>query len=160
MLSEIRIYFLFLYIYNPIQIQKQEVRKMAIAGVQQTLLLYTMEKADLTEQLTSIMNKLTLASSKQLDLMNTTTEKKEYYAKYIEQNPKKADTTQYQATIAAVEDDYQLQLAEINNWEKQLEQQQNSCETELKEVTAYEESWNAVLKSNVKKDFTYGQSGS
>lgn len=133
---------------------------MAIAGVQNTLLLYTMEKADLTTQLTSIMNKLTLASSKQLGLMQKTTEKKAYYANYIEQNPQAADTTEYQATIEAVEDDYELQLAEINNWEKQLETQQNSIETKLKVVTSYEESWNSVLKSNIKKDFTYGQSGS
>jgi len=133
---------------------------MAIAGVQQTLLLYTMQKADLTAQLASIMNKLTLASSQQLELMQKTTEKKAYYADYISQNPQAVDTTEYQALITGVEDDYELQLAEINNWEKQLEQQQNSLETQLKVVTSYEESWNSVLKSNIKKDFTYGQTGS
>lgn len=130
---------------------------MTIATVQQTLLLYSMEKANITQDLEDIMNKITSATSKSTDLMASTNEKRTYYAQLAEQNPEMADTTEYKNDVAAVESDYQLQLAEINAWESQLEQQKNHKETELKAVTSFEESWTAVLKKNIQNDFKYGQ---
>lgn len=130
---------------------------MAIASLQGTLLMYTMEKADVTSRLTTIMSRLTLATQSNTELMEKTNEKRNYYAGLVQDNPQYADTTEYKTMTKAVEDDYQLQLSEIHSWETSLQEEKNSLETRLKVITTYEENWTSMLKNNVKKDFSYGQ---
>lgn len=133
---------------------------MTIAALNGTLLLYTMEKASATSRLMDIMDNLNVATTNTTDLMEQTNEKRAYYAAKAEEDPEYADTTEYAATVDAVENDYQLQLAEINSWESQLQRDKTAVETKLKVITSYEESWNSLLKNNIKKDFTYGSSNS
>lgn len=133
---------------------------MAVAGIQETLILYTREQDSLQNQLTTIMGRITSATRNTTDLMEKTNEKRAYYTQKVTADPNYADTTEYKTESAAVENDYQLQLAEINSWESELEQQKSEKETQLKSVTSYIDSWNSLLKNNIKKDFTYGQSSS
>jgi DUF4097 and DUF4098 domain-containing protein YvlB len=131
---------------------------MTIAAIQGTLLLYTMEKANITQRLMGIMDNMNVANMNSTELMEQTNEKRAYYSQMAEGDQSYADSTQYEIDSEAVENDYQLQLSQINSWDSQMQQDKNSLETELKIVTSYEESWTTLLKNNIKKDFTYGSS--
>jgi len=133
---------------------------MSIAALNGKLLLYTQEKADLTKRLTSIMGDLNVATNNSTDLMEQTGAKRAYYNQKAQADPDYADSTEYEVETEAVESDYQLQLAKINSWESELQTEKSNVETDLKEVTSYEESWTTLLKNNIKKDFSYGQSSS
>lgn len=129
---------------------------MTIAAIQGTLLLYTMQKADITQNLMGIMDNMNIANRNSTELMEQTNEKRAYYSQMAENDPAYADSTQYEIDSDAVENDYQLQLSQINSWDSQMQQEKNSLETELKMVTSYEESYTALLRTNIKKSFTYG----
>ena len=131
---------------------------MTIAALQGTLLMYTMEKSNLTQKLMGIMDNVNIAMVNSTDLMEQTNEKRAYYSDKAQNDAVYADSTQYQIDSSAVEDDYELQLSKINSWDSQLQQEKSSVETELKVITTYEESWTTLLKGNIKKDFTYGSS--
>lgn len=133
---------------------------MTIASIQGTLLLYTMEKANITSDLMDIMDDLNTATGNSVELMQSTNEKRSYYSEKAQNDAAYADSTQYEIDSQAVEDDYQLQLAQINQWDSKLQQEKTSLETQLKVVTTYEESWTQLLKNNIKRDFSYGQSAS
>jgi len=133
---------------------------MAVAGINETILQYQMESNSITSQLTTVMFKITSATKNDVDLTQKTNKNRAYLANLVQTNPTYADTTEYKVASAAVEDDYQVQLAEINSWESELEQQKNSLETRAKEVSSFQESWTAALKQNIKKDFTYGTASS
>lgn len=132
---------------------------MAFAGLQTTVNLYTMREADLTNRLSDIMQNITRASSKTTELLRRTTDNKEAVNAEAEKDKTYADSTQYDIDMNSIEDDYELQLAEINQWESQLETEKDSLETELQATTAYKESFTSALKQNVQKSFKYGQSG-
>lgn len=132
---------------------------MSVANIQETILLYTREQDSLTHQLSDIMGRITMATANTTEIMEQTNEKRAYFAQKVSDNPNYADTTQYKVESQAVESDYQLQMAEINSWESQLEQQKNTMETRLKAVTTFLENWSTLLKNNIKKDFTYGGGG-
>ena len=131
---------------------------MTIAALQGTLLMYTMEKSNLTQKLMGIMDNVNIAMVNSTDLMEQTNEKRAYYSDKAQTDAVYADSTQYQIDSSAVEDDYELQLSKINSWDSQLQQEKSSIETELKIITTYEESWTTLLKGNIKKDFTFGSS--
>ena len=133
---------------------------MAVAGIQQTLLSYTMEKAAVTNQLTTIMFRLTEASKDGLETMEQTNRSRQALAQAVANGSMSSDSTEYNVASQKIEEDYQLQLAEINSWESELEQQKNNLETEIKEISSFEESWTAAIKQNIKKDFSYASSGS
>lgn len=131
---------------------------MAIASIQETLFLYSQQKADLTSRLATISARLTLAASQSMELTKNETAEKRELARRITSGELTADSTEYQVAVAEIEDEYELELAEINHWEQQLEVEKEQLETQIKQVTSYEESYTAILKSNVQKDFKYAQS--
>ena len=49
-----------------------------------------------------------------------------------------------------------MQMAEIADWEDELEQQQSNCETEISLLNGYINSWQSALQQNISKDHTYG----
>lgn len=55
-----------------------------------------------------------------------------------------------------LEREHELELANINSWEKELELQKNNFETKLNEITTFENSWTKLLQTNIKNDFSYG----
>lgn len=129
---------------------------MTVASIHETVLLYTQEQNILTSQLTTVMGKITRATRNTSDLMLTVNEKRAYYAQKVSDNPNYSDTPEYQIQSRAVEEDYLLQLSEINSWEAELEQEKSALETKIKVVNTYQESWKALLQNNIKKEFTYG----
>lgn len=126
---------------------------MTVAAIHETVLLYTAEQANLTYDLGTIMGKITTATRENSTLLTETTNKRDEVSKTYD-----VDSTEYETKMEEVNDDYQVKLAEINAWEAELEEQKNATETKLKEITSYKESFEQAEKSNIKKDFTYGQS--
>ncbi len=128
---------------------------MAITNIQETLLMYTKQKAQLNEKITEISFNL-LNASKQV--ANTQSQYNSllsnYYYAYYEEDPE-----QYEILVDEAENDHELELATINSWEAELELDKNNYETRLNEITTFESSWTKLLQSNVKNDFTYGGTG-
>lgn len=132
---------------------------MAFAGLQTTVNLYTLQEADLTNRIADIMENITRAGAKSNEILEAENEKKSAVRQKAENDKTYADSTQYDSDMSAIEDDFELQLSEISQWEKELETQKDSLETELQATTAYKESFTAALKQNVQKSFKFGGSG-
>lgn len=132
---------------------------MTVAGIQDTLFFCSMEKAEYTSQLSTIMLRLTTASSKNLELMKSTTGLKQALYDKVQTDPEYADSYEYRVDSDKIQDDYEIQLADINNWETQLQQEKTTTETRLKEVDTLQEGWTARMKNNIKNEFTYGGGG-
>ena len=130
---------------------------MSIASLQDSIRSCTMQKSNLTSRITTIMSRISLAASKGVEVLEETTSNKRYLADVAKENPEWAESTEYQMLVQEIDDDYALQMAEINEWEATLELEKNSLETTLNAVNTQEENWKALMKSNIKKDFTYGK---
>jgi hypothetical protein len=133
---------------------------MAVAGIQTSLLTYKMEEAELTYELNNIMADRSMAMKKESALSAETIAERKPYEDKAATNETYAKSTEYATAIGNVEDNYELKLSDINNWEEQLQQQQDQIQTKLKVVQQYEENCTSMLKQNIKKDFSYGGSSS
>lgn len=128
---------------------------MAISNIQETLLMYTKQKAMLNDKLSDIMMNMMSASRESMELQQRYNEQQQnYYYEYAADDP-----DLYQEVLEVLEMDHEFELSTLNSWEKQLELDKANYETRLNEITAYESSWTKLLQSNVKNDFTYGGSG-
>lgn len=125
---------------------------MAISNIHETLLMYTKQKALINDKLsTNMMN--TLSASKQTaenqakynDQMNN------IYYNYYEDDP-----ATYELLTKQLEQEHELQLANINSWEQELELEKNNLETQLNEISTFESTWTKMLQTNIKGDFSYG----
>lgn len=125
---------------------------MAISNIHETLLMYTKQKALINDKLsTNMMN--TLSASKQTaenqakynDQMNN------IYYNYYEDDP-----ATYELLTEQLEQEHELQLANINSWEQELELEKNNLETQLNEINTFESTWTKLLQTNIKSDFSYG----
>lgn len=128
---------------------------MAFTGIQATVDFYTMQEAELTNQMTDIMTALTRAS-KQTSEIAQQTEQEKVAAK----DQYGSGTEEYQDAVSDIQNDYQLKLAQITSWESELETKKDALETELKATTSYKESFKSVLKTNIQNDFKYGDTSS
>lgn len=125
---------------------------MAIANLQETLLFYTKQKALINDQLsTNMMNML--CSSKQIaeNQAKYNTELTDIYFNYYADDPETYDLLTEQCN-----QEHELELANLNSWEQELELEKNNLETQLNEISTYESSWTKLLQNNVKSDFSYG----
>lgn len=125
---------------------------MAISNIHETLLLYTKQKALLNDRLSSNMmnllsNSKQIASSQQMynDQVN------DIYFNYYDSDPEN-----YEILIERAEQDHELELANLNSWEEELELEKNNLETQLNEINTFESSWTKLLQTNIKSDFSYG----
>ena len=125
---------------------------MAISNIHETLLMYTKQKALINDKLsTNMMN--TLSASKQ------TAENK---AKYNDQmdniyyNYYDDDPETYELLTEQLEQEHELELANLNSWEQELELEKNNLETQLNEISTFESTWTKMLQTNIKSDFSYG----
>ena len=125
---------------------------MAISNIHETLLMYTKQKALINDKLsTNMMN--TLSASKQTaenqakynDQMNN------IYYNYYDDDP-----ATYELLTKQLEQEHELQLANINSWEQELELEKNNLETQLNEISTFESTWTKMLQTNIKGDFSYG----
>ena len=128
---------------------------MAEAGLLATVDACLLQKDQLTAQETDILNQITRASRDTTEITKKAADEKREVAEEYD-----TDSTEYEAAIDKIEDEFEVKLAEINQWEKELETKKQNIETEITALAAYQESFESVLKNNVKKDFTYGDQSS
>lgn len=125
---------------------------MAVGNIQETLLMYTKQKAQLTNKISDISFNL-LNASKQVSSEQSRYNSllSSYYYDYYEDDPE-----QYEVLVEQAENEHELELAAINSWESELELNKNTYESRLNEITTFESSWTKLLQTNVKNDFSYG----
>lgn len=126
---------------------------MSCSGIQATVNFYTAREADLTHDLTDIMMDITLATKESSKLVADTTNERAAVKEQYEQG-----SDDYKEAMQAVEDEYNLKLADITAWESELETKKETMETEIQATKSYKDSFTEVLKQNIKTDFTYGKS--
>lgn|SRR5574344_237996 len=128
---------------------------MAISNIQETLLLYSKQKAQLAEKISDVSMNLLSASKKVASSQSKYNQELDnYYKKYYEDDP---DT--YQVLEEKLQNEHETELAELNSWETKLETDKDNLETQYNEIASYESSWTKLLQQNVKSDFTYGGGG-
>ena len=125
---------------------------MAISNIHETLLLYTRKKALINNKLSTTMMNM-LNSSKQIAEAQAkyNDEINGIYYEYYDNDP---DT--YEIMTEKLENEHELELANLNSWEEMLELEKNNLETQLNEISSYESSWTKLLQTNIKGDFSYG----
>ncbi len=125
---------------------------MAISNIHETLLMYAKRKSLINDQLsTNMMNMLN--SSKQVaeEQAKYNDQISDVYYNYYEDDP---DT--YEILTEQLEREHELDLANLNSWEQELELEKNNLETQLNEINTYESTWTKLLQTNIKNDFSYG----
>lgn len=125
---------------------------MAISNIHETLLMYTKQKSQINNELSTVMMNILSASRQQADDQARYNDKQqELYFNYYSDDPE-----QYMVLTEQLEQEHELDLATINSWEKELEVSKNNLETQLNEITTFENTWTKLLQTNVKNDFSYG----
>lgn len=130
---------------------------MSIANLQEKLLFYTRQKSRINLQLSNIqMNQLSATRS-------SATKQQEYNQKlsalyYDEDHGYRTD--EYSEMLLELQNDHEFEMASINSWESELELQKENLETQLNEVSSYENTWQKLLQTNIKNEFAYGGTGS
>jgi len=128
---------------------------MAFSGIQGTIDFYIRQEAQLTNDVTDILTNITRATKTSAEYATkVSSEREEVKADNT------AGSTTYENKMNDINNEYELQLSQINSWESELETQKQQKETELEACTSYKTSYQSMLKSNVKTDFTYAQSSS
>ena len=125
---------------------------MAISNIQETLLMYTKQKALINDKLsTNMMN--TLSASKQTaeNQAKYNDQMDDIYYNYYEDDPET-----YEMLTEQLEQEHELELANLNSWEQELEFEKNNLETQLNEINTFESTWTKLLQTNIKSDFSYG----
>ena len=125
---------------------------MAISNIHETLLLYAKQKALINDKLSTTM----------MNMLSSTKKTAETQAKYNEQmndiyyNYYESDPETYELLTEQYNRQHELDLANLNSWEEELELEKNNLETQLNEITSFESSWTKLLQNNIKNDFSYG----
>ena len=125
---------------------------MAISNIHETLLLYTKQKSMINDKL----------SENVMNLLNSSKQVAEEQAKYNDQVNNvyyqyySSDPETYELLSESLEEDHELQLANLNSWEQELELEKNNLETQLNEINTFETTWTKLLQTNIKNDFSYG----
>ena len=130
---------------------------MSIANLQEKLLFYTRQKSRINLQLSNIqMNQLSATRS-------SATKQQEYNQKlsalYCDEDHGYG-TDEYSEMLLELQNDHEFEMASINSWESELELQKENLETQLNEVSSYENTWQKLLQTNIKNEFAYGGTGS
>ncbi len=127
---------------------------MAISNIQETLLMYTKQKAMINNKLSDVMFNITAAAREEAELQDKYNAKERYYYYEYANNPDMQD--EYQEVMEQLLKEHEFDLANIQSWESELETDKNNYETRLNIITQYESSWQKLLSTNIKNDFTYG----
>ncbi len=130
---------------------------MSIANLQEKLLFYTRQKSQINLQLSNVqMNQLSATRS-------SATKQQEYNQKlsalYYDEDHGYG-TDEYSEMLLELQNDHEFEMASINSWESELELQKENLETQLNEVSSYENTWQKLLQTNIKNEFAYGGTGS
>ena len=126
---------------------------MAISNIHETLLMYTKQKSLINAELSNVMFNMLQATKKNAEMQRDYNGKLQdaYY------DPEYGyGTDEYMIIIENFENEHEYELANLNSWESELEREKNNLETRLNEITSFESSWQKLLQSNIKNDFSYG----
>lgn len=126
---------------------------MAISNIHETLLMYTKQKSKINAELSDVMFNMLQATKRNAEMQRDYNGKLQdaYY------DPEYGyGTDEYMIIIENFEMEHEYELANLNSWESELEVRKNYLETRLNEITQFESSWQKLLQSNIKNDFSYG----
>ena len=142
--------------------KKRGERVMAISNLNETLLMYAKQKSMMTNKISDIQFNI-LAVSKTI-VQKQAEFNRSLQALEDEFHPNgdysvSFDEEQYQQLKAELMKDYEFSLQNTNSYEMELENQKESYDLRLQEITQNENSFKTLLKQNIKSDFTYGQVG-
>ncbi len=131
---------------------------MAIANLTEKLLFYTLQKSNISLQLSNIqMDQLSATKSQAaVQLAYNQNLQDLYYDPNVGHDVDLEAYTQY---LVQLQNEHEFEMSSLTAWESELENRKESLETQLNEITAYENSWQSFLKSNIQKDFQYGGKG-
>jgi hypothetical protein len=129
---------------------------MAISNFQEKLLFYTKQKSQISMQLSDVQMKQ-LSATKSVQ-----TKQQEYNAQlsalYYDEDYGYG-TDEYQEMLLELQNEHEFELASINTWESELDIENENLETQLNEITTYESTWQKLLATAIKNDFSYGGTG-
>lgn len=129
---------------------------MSIANLQEKMLFFTAQKSRLNTELSNIqmqqMSATRKASTSQMAYNQTLQEL--YYDPEIGYG-----TDEYTEVLVQLQSDHEFEMASLTAWESQLEARKEATETQLNEITNYENSWQKLLANNIKVEFSYGGVG-
>ncbi len=129
---------------------------MAISNLQEALLFYAKNKSMISNKINDLELNLLAGTRKVLDLQQKYNEKEQEYYYYYNRSGMEDYQDEYSYLCEEMEKEYEYTLQNINSWNAEIEMQKDNYETRYNEVTAMENSFKALLKNNIKNDFTYG----
>ena len=143
---------------------------MAIANLQETLLMYTMRRNRLNMEISELQSRKNLAVMNQADVQSLLSAEKHsvrdyfknLYENYDELQALYKDYTEipdFEEEIDKIVAKYQDQLDELTAWETPIDAQITTDSAELEEVNAYMESMKQMLQTNIQDDFNFGLEG-
>lgn len=129
---------------------------MSIANLQEKLMFFTKQKSLISNNLSNIQMRQLAATRRACESQQAYNEQLQdlYYDPDIGYG-----TPEYAQVLLELQNDHEFELAALTAWESDLEAQKEQFETQLNEVTAYENSWQKLLQNNIKVEFTYGAGG-
>lgn len=133
---------------------------MATAGISGIIDFYTMQIDELTGELSGYSIDLVQAGRTATSLATQTSDKKVAIKEAYENDEGEIDEydrEDYQDEIDTIQEEYELKLAVINNWETELQNKQDRVETELQEATSFRSSYESALKQNISVDFKFAE---
>ncbi len=129
---------------------------MAISNLQETLLMYAKQKSMLTNKISDVQFNILAASRKVLQKQaEVNAQQMEYYYYYTQEGMEDFED-EYNELCEQLQKEYEFDLANIKSYEVQLEIDKENYETRAQAITQAENSFKALIKTNMKQDFTYG----
>ena len=143
---------------------------MAIANLQETLLMYTMRRNRLNVEIGELQSRKNLAVMNQADVQSLLSAEKHSVRDYFKNLYENDDELQalykdyteipdFEEEIDKIVAQYQDQLDELTAWETSVDAQITTDSAELEEVNAYMESMKQMLQTNIQDDFNFGLEG-
>lgn len=129
---------------------------MSIANYQEKLLFFTSQKSRLGLQLSNIQMQQLSATRKSAEAQQAYNA--QWQDLYYDENFG-FGTDEYNELLVQLQNDHEFEMASLTAWESQLEAQKETLETQLNEVTNYENTWQKLLQQNIKVEFSYGGQG-
>ena len=140
---------------------------MAIANLQETLLMYTMRRNALNLEIAELQSRKNLAVMDQADVQSLLSSEKHSvrdYFKNLYRNDEElqalykdyTEIPDFEDEIDKIVAKYQDQLDESTAWETAVDSQITTDSAELEEINAYMESNKQMLSTNIQEDFKFG----
>ncbi len=127
---------------------------MAISNLQETLLMYTKQKSMINNKLSNVMFNITAAAREEAELQDKYNQRERNY--YYQYSGQEGMQDEYNEVMEQLLKEHEYDLANLQSWESELEMDKNNFETRLNIISQYESSWQKLLSTNIKNDFSYG----